>query len=115
METVAPDAEGVIIRDEETFGEFLQAFANIQPTQPFRVRLVSTREEGHRVAAISIGDQHWIAGPVACRLIAQVIADDVQVSAISAPGSTDLYAPDETGIVQALRDCADRLEVKRLN
>lgn len=113
MSAPAP-LEGVIIQDEETFGEFLEALASITQATPFRVRLVSTQPDAERRCAISIGDSHWIAGPDACRAVADVIAESVTMSAVGT-GGPDFYPPNEKGIVQALRDCAERMEVKRLN
>jgi hypothetical protein len=112
---MAEPKSGLIIADAETFADFLTALANISSTTPFKVRLVSISDGGKRICGLSIGDRHWMAGPQACRAIADVIAESVTVSAISSQAGPGFYAPDESGIVQALRDAADRLDVGRLN
>jgi hypothetical protein len=108
------DHEGIIISDVPSLLSFVDALAHIERTELFRVRLVLAKPDDTRVCCISIGERHWICGPVACRAIADMIAD-FELTAIHVPGTDVTYAPDQTGIVDALRDCALRLEIKRLN
>lgn len=108
--------EGLIIQDEETLGDFIEVLASIDTRTPFRVRLVSMQDDAAtRICAISLGERHFLAGPKACRVVADILENDVDMRCVASIAGPDLYTSDASGLIACLRDTADRLEVKRLN